>query len=129
MARACQCIRRSSRSLHRRARAEPVSEPQAADGAPQSAAGAPQTGASGNPGVAPAGNGGPAAGTVVARNGNIAISTTSIPGVLVANNAPGQQDPRMAQASSILLGAKKDIQLDGGTQMVLGLSAAGGGAH
>ena len=106
-----------------------MSEPQAADGAPQSAAGAPQTGASGYPGVAPAGNGGPAAGTVVARNGNIAISTTSIPGVLVANNAPGQQDPRMAQASSILLGAKKDIQLDGGTQMVLGLSAAGGGAH
>jgi hypothetical protein len=26
----------------------------------------------------------------------------------------------MAQASSILLGAMKDIQLDGGTQMVLG---------
>jgi hypothetical protein len=70
--------------------------------------------------------GAPAPGTVVARTGNIAIRTTSIPGVLVANNAPGQQDPRMAQASSILLGAKQDIELDGGTQMVVGVSAAGG---
>jgi hypothetical protein len=76
-----------------------------------------------------AGNGTPAAGTVVARSGNIAIATTSVPGLLLANNAPGQQDPRMAQASSILLGAKQDIQLDGGTQMVLGVAAAGGGAQ
>jgi hypothetical protein len=83
-----------------------------------------------DPSAAPAaGNAAPAAGTVVAKNGNIAISTTSIPGVLLANNAPGQQDPRMAQASSILLGAKKDIQLDGGTQMVVGLSATGGGTR
>jgi hypothetical protein len=90
------------------------------------ASGAPQS-TSGDPGAAPAGNGGPAAGTIVAKTGNIAIRTTSIPGVLVANNAPGQQDPRMAQASSILLGAKQDIQLDGGTQMVVGVSAAAGG--
>lgn len=68
----------------------------------------------------------PAAGTVVARTGSIAIATTSVPGVLLANNAPGQQDPRMAQASSILLGAKQDIQLDGGTQMVVGVAAGGG---
>ena len=88
--------------------------------------GAPQ-GASGDPGAAPTANTQPAPGTVVARNGNIAIRTTSIPGVLVANNAPGQQDPRMGQASGILLGAKQDIELDGGTQMVLGVSAAGGG--
>lgn len=81
-------------------------------------------GANGNPAT---GTGLPAAGTVVATNGNIAIRTTAIPGVLLANNAPGQQDPRMAQASSILLGAKRDIQLDGGTQMVVGVSAAGGG--
>ena len=67
-----------------------------------------------------------AAGTVVAKNGNIAIRTTSIPGVLLANNAPGQQDPRMAQVSSILLGAQKDIQLNGGTQIVLGVSPAAG---
>jgi hypothetical protein len=90
-----------------------------------SASGAPQT-AGGNPGTSPAANGAPPAGTVVARTGNIAIATTSVPGVLLANNAPGQQDPRMAQASSILLGAKQDIQLDGGTQMVVGVSAAGG---
>jgi hypothetical protein len=94
-----------------------------------SASGAPQ-GTGGNPGVvARAGNGAPAAGTLVATNGNIAIRTTSIPGVLVANNAPGQQDPRMAHASSILLGAKQDIQLEGGTQMVVGVSAAGAGTH
>jgi hypothetical protein len=75
-------------------------------------------------GASAAGNGEPAAGTVVARNGKIAIRTTSVPGVLLANNAPGEQDPRMAQASGILLGAKKDVQLDGGTQMVLGVAAA-----
>jgi len=84
------------------------------------------TGANGNPAAAPTGTGLPAAGTVVATNGNIAISTTSMPGVLLANNAPGQQDPRMARTSSILLGAKRDIQLDGGTQMVVGVSAGGG---
>ena len=87
------------------------------------------SGAGGAPGTASVGNGGPAPGTLVAKTGQIAIRTTSIPGVLVANNAPGQQDPRMAQTSSILLGAKQDIQLDGGTQMVLGVSAAGGGAQ
>ena len=94
-----------------------------ANGAPRASA-EPQ-GANGNPPAA-TGTGLPAAGTVVATNGNIAIRTTAIPGVLLANNAPGQQDPRMAQASSILLGAKKDIQLDGGTQLVVGVSAAGG---
>jgi len=91
-----------------------------------SGSGAPQS-TGGNPGAAAAGS--PAAGTVVARNGQIAISTTSIPGVLLANNAPGQQDPRMTRASSILLGAKQDIQLDSGTQMVVGVSAAGGGTQ
>ena len=89
------------------------------------ASGAPQ-GTGGDAGAAAAASGGPAAGTVVAKTGQIAISTTSIPGVLLANNAPGQQDPRMARASSILLGAKQDIQLDSGTQMVVGVSAAGG---
>jgi hypothetical protein len=92
------------------------------------ASSAPQ-GASSGPGAAPAGNGSPAAGTVVAKTGKIDIQTTSIPGVLLANNAPGQQDPRMATASSILLGAKTDIQLDGGTQMVVGISSAGAGAQ
>jgi hypothetical protein len=87
------------------------------------ASGAPQ--GAGGDSSATAGNSAPAPGTVVARTGNIAIATTSVPGVLLANNAPGQQDPRMAQASSILLGAKQDIELDGGTQMVLGVAAAG----
>jgi hypothetical protein len=68
----------------------------------------------------------PAAGTVVARNGKIAIQTTNIPDVLLANNEPGQQDPRMEQASSILLGAKKDVQLEGGTPVVMALAVAPG---
>jgi hypothetical protein len=91
------------------------------------ASGAPQ--GTGGSAEAAAASGGTAAGTVVAKTGQIAISTTSIPGVLLANNAPGQQDPRMARASSILLGAKQDIQLDSGTQMVVGVSAAGGGTQ
>jgi hypothetical protein len=89
---------------------------------------APQ-GTGADPGATPAGKAAPAAGTVIARTGNIAIATTSVPGVLLANNAPGQQDPRMAQASSILLGAKQDIQLDGGTRMVLGVATTGGGTQ
>lgn len=79
-----------------------------------------------NAGAAPTASDAPTPGTVVAQNGNIAIQTTAVPGILLANNAPGQQDPRMAKASSILLGAKRDIQLDGGTQMVVGIAAAGG---
>jgi hypothetical protein len=98
------------------------STPSAASGRmssdPSAAPGPTSSAAAGTPDVA--------AGTVVAKNGNIAIRTTSIPGVLLANNAPGQQDPRMAQVSCILLGAKKDIQLDGGTQVVLGVSPAAG---
>ena len=74
--------------------------------------------------VGPATTTAPAAGTVVARTGNIAIRATSIPGVLLANNEPGQRDPRMAQASSILLGAKRDVQLSSGTPVVIGVSAA-----
>jgi hypothetical protein len=85
--------------------------------------------AGGAPGPASAANGGPPPGTVVAKTGQIAISTTSIPGVLVANNAPGQRDPRMADASSILLGAKQDIQLDGGTLIVVGVAPSGAGGQ
>jgi hypothetical protein len=69
---------------------------------------------------------GPAAGTVVAQTGKIEIRATSIPGVLLANNQPGEQDPRMAQASSILLGAKRDVKLEGGTRLVIGVAAAPG---
>ncbi len=67
---------------------------------------------------------GPAVGTVVARTGNIAIRTTAIPGVLLASNEPGQPDPRMAQSSGILLGARKDIQLDQGTEVVMGVASS-----
>jgi len=64
------------------------------------------------------------AGTIVARSGNIAIRTTSIPGVLIANNDQGQ-DPRMARSSGILLGAKRNIQLDSGTMVELAVADAG----
>ncbi len=92
-------------------------------GAAQQSAGAAPS--AGSPGPASAANGGPAPGTLVGQNGAIAIRTTSIPGVLVANNAPGQQDPRMADASSILLGAWGDIALDGGTVIVVGIAPTG----
>lgn len=65
---------------------------------------------------------GPAPGTVVAKTGQIDIRTTGVPGVLLANNQPGQQDPRMAHASSVLVGAHKDVQLSGGTPLVIGVA-------
>jgi hypothetical protein len=100
-----------------------------ASGAGSSRPNMPQgTGNGSGPGAGSA-SGAPPAGTLVAKTGNIAIRATSIPGVLVANNEPGQQDPRMANASSILLGAKQDIELDGGTEMVVGVSAKGGGTQ
>ncbi|HEX7157751.1 MAG TPA: hypothetical protein VF214_01960, partial [Edaphobacter sp.] len=89
----------------------------------------PQSGAAPQGSSSEAAAGSPPPGTVVAKTGMIDIQTTSVPGVLLANNAPGQQDPRMANASSILLGAKRDIQLDSGTQMVIGVSTAGGGTQ
>jgi hypothetical protein len=114
----------------------PMSAPPAGNSSPgasgsSGASGVPQA-ASNNAGSgaqAAQGSGGPPAGTVVAKTGLIAISTTSIPGVLLANNAPGQQDPRMARASSILLGAKQDIELESGTQMVVGVSSTSGGTQ
>ncbi len=75
---------------------------------------------------------GPVPGTVVARTGSIAIRTTSIPGVLLAGNQPGQQDPRMGQSAGILLGARQNIHLNGGTRIVVNvvpLSAATGGGQ
>jgi hypothetical protein len=96
-------------------------------GAAQPSGGAAQS--TGGAGPASAANGGPAPGTLVGQSGAIAIRTTSIPGVLVANNAPGQQDPRMADVSSILLGAKGDIDLDGGTVIVVGIAPTGAGGQ
>ncbi len=72
----------------------------------------------------PGANGSPAVGTVVARSGKIAIRTTAVPDVLLANNVPGQQDPRMAEASSILLGAKTDVSLSSGTPVVVGVATS-----
>ncbi len=71
-------------------------------------------------------NGGARApGSIVARNGNVAIRATSIPGVLLANNINGQP---FSNASGMLLGARRDIKLDGGTQMVVAVAAAPQGA-
>lgn len=70
-------------------------------------------------------NGGmPAPGSIVARNGNVAIRATAIPGVLLANDINGLP---FTNASGMLLGARRDIHLDGGTQMVVAIAAAPGG--
>ena len=68
-------------------------------------------------------NGTPAPGSIVARNGNVAIRMTAIPGVLLANNVNGQP---FANASGMLLGARRDIHLDGGTQVVLAVATTPG---
>jgi hypothetical protein len=67
----------------------------------------------------------PAPGSIVARNGNVAIRTTAIPGVLLANDINGLP---FTNASGLLLGARRDIHLDGGTQMVVAVVAAPQGA-
>ena len=67
----------------------------------------------------------PAPGSIVARNGNVAIRATSIPGVLLANDINGLP---FTNASGMLLGARRDIHLDGGTQMVVAVAAAPAGA-
>jgi len=64
-------------------------------------------------------------GSIVARNGNVAIRMTAIPGVLLANDIHGLP---FTNASGMLLGARRDIQLDGGTQMVVAIAAAPQGA-
>jgi hypothetical protein len=67
----------------------------------------------------------PAPGSIVARNGNVAIRTTAIPGVLLANDINGMP---FSNASGMLLGARRDIHLDGGTLMVVAVAAAPQGA-
>lgn len=69
-----------------------------------------------------AANAAPKAGTVVARQGNVAIKTTAIPGVLLAANADGKP---FSNASGALLGAKRNVHLDGGTAVVLAVADAG----
>jgi hypothetical protein len=76
-----------------------------------------------NPGANPAG--GPAPGTTVARNGNVVIKTTAVPGVLVASSTNGQP---FSNASGALLSARQDVHLDGGTKVVLAMATASPGA-
>lgn len=71
---------------------------------------------------------GPAPGTTVARKGNIVIRTTAVPGVLVAANADGLP---FSNASGVLISARKDVHLDGGTKVELAVAEvpAGSGAR
>ncbi|MBS1806404.1 MAG: hypothetical protein JST28_23920 [Acidobacteria bacterium] len=62
-----------------------------------------------------------APGSIVARNGNVAIRTTSVPGVLLANDIHGLP---FSNASGMLLGARRDVHLDGGTRLVLAVAMA-----
>jgi len=66
-------------------------------------------------------SGAPAPGTVVATKGNLAIKTTSIPGVLLIGDVNGRP---FANASGALLGAKQDVQLENGTVMVVAIMTA-----
>jgi hypothetical protein len=60
------------------------------------------------------------AGTVVAHSGDLTIRTTSIPGLLLANHdAPSSA----TQASSILLATRRDVHLESGTHVVVGLES------
>jgi len=62
-----------------------------------------------------------APGSIVARNGNVAIRTTSVPGLLLANDIHGLP---FSNASGMLLGSRRDIHLDGGTRLVLAVAMA-----
>lgn len=75
----------------------------------------------GQPGSAEQNANSAAPGTLVARNGNVAIRTTSVPGVLLANDIHGLP---FSNASGLLLGARRDVHLDGGTRVVLGVAMA-----
>jgi hypothetical protein len=60
-------------------------------------------------------------GTVVAKNGNVAIRTTAIPGVLLAANLNGQP---FSNASGALLSSQQNVHLDGGTVLTLAIATA-----
>lgn len=89
-----------------------ASAPSMAGGAPTMSSGTQDQGA----------NAASKAGTVVARQGNVDIKTTSVPGVLLATNANGQP---FSNAAGALLGAKQNVHLDGGTEIVLAVMDAG----
>jgi len=63
---------------------------------------------------------GTAPGAVIARSGDLIIRTTAIPGLLLANH---EQGPRAAEPSTILLGAKRDIDLEKGTRVVIAVAS------
>jgi hypothetical protein len=88
----------------------------ASPGSPQAA-----PGASPQPSMSSPMSSAPVAGTVVAKNGNIAIRTTAIPGIFLAGNVNGQP---FSNAAGALLGAKQDVHLEGGTVMVVAIAAA-----
>jgi len=92
-------------------------------GAAGQSATAGQPAAAGQSGTAGSEPGGaaPAPGTVIATRGNIAIRTTSIPGVLLIGSVSGQP---FSNAAGALLGAKQDVHLEGGTVMVVAIAAA-----
>jgi len=98
--------------------AAPSSSPSGSSQAPMQ-----QSPSASSPGSSPsaAPSGYPAAGTVVAHQGNIEIKTTAIPGVLIAGNANGQP---FSNASGALLGARQNIHLDGGTKVTLAIADA-----
>jgi hypothetical protein len=75
--------------------------------------------------TSPNASGSPAPGSIVARNGNVAIRATSVPGVLLANDIHGLP---FSNASGLLLGARRDVHLDGGTHIVLAVAMAPQGA-
>ncbi|KAA6458710.1 hypothetical protein DYQ86_19370 [Acidobacteria bacterium AB60] len=99
--------------------ASPSGSPSASSQAPMQSG---STAAPASPGASAAATGGyPAEGTVVARQGNIEIKTTAMPGVLIA--APSNGQP-FANASGALLGARQNVHLDGGTRMTLAIADA-----
>lgn len=69
--------------------------------------------------TAPHANSALVVGKIVAKNGNLDIRTTAIPGVLLAADADGQPFP---DASGALVGSQKNLHLEGGTRMVLAVA-------
>ncbi|MFP5237711.1 MAG: hypothetical protein ACLGSD_17585 [Acidobacteriota bacterium] len=71
-------------------------------------------------------NGAPKPGTVVVTQGNVAVKTTAIPGVLIATNSNGQP---FSNASGALLGAKQNVDLNGGTKVTLAIASMPAGTR
>jgi hypothetical protein len=96
-------------------------------GAPMAAPPSAQSDATAQAGMAhginaSAGNSAAVAGTVVARQGNVSIMTTAIPGVLIGASADGKP---FSNAAGVLLGARQNVRLVGGTHIVLAVADAG----